>query len=104
MATVNLDFSLAGNLNNSEIKVTLYNGLEIVKQISLKGEKEVHVSFDVNNPKLWSAESAYLYQLVVEVLSNGQLSEICKQAIGIENLELLMVLCVLMENVLCSME
>lgn len=28
MATVNLDFSLAGNLNNSEIKVTLYNGVD----------------------------------------------------------------------------
>ena len=89
MATVNLDFSLAGNLNNSEIKVILYNGLEIVKQISLKGEKEVHVSFDVNEPKLWSAESPYLYQLVVEVLSNGQLSEICKQAIGIREFRII---------------
>lgn len=86
-ARTDIDFVINGNKENIELSVTLYEGTTVLNHIDITEEN--HVSFEINNPKLWSAENPFLYQLVIEVKCDNQLVEIVKQNIGIREFKII---------------
>ncbi len=55
----------------------------------LAGEDTTQLSYPVENPKLWSAEAPYLYDMVLEVYDEGgNLTEVIPQKIGFRRFEM----------------
>ena len=64
-------------------------GNEVASVEEVKIEKEMEVSFNINNINLWSAENPYLYNLFIKVLDdNKELIEIIPQKVGFRKFEL----------------
>lgn len=84
----------------SELKITSNTGYvsaylcdnkgnEVASVEEVKIEKEMEVSFNINNINLWSAENPYLYNLFIKVLDdNKELIEIIPQKVGFRKFEL----------------
>ncbi len=89
-ANVNVECDIKGDLNNSEVILTLIDGdIEIAKQTLNPTDHEIHLSFDINNPKLWSAEHPYLYDLFIELKKDNRIVEIAKQKVGIREFKMI---------------
>lgn len=50
-------------------------------------EGEASIQFNVNNPKLWSVDSPYLYTATVELIENGKTTDKVEQTFGIRTVE-----------------
>ena len=60
-------------------------GHEHASDINHNGES--HLSFEINNPQLWSPESPYLYQAHIKYMQNGQLLDATSQKFGIRTVK-----------------
>lgn len=59
------------NLQKTDIvKVTAWDGKTLVAEQTIEDGKEIMLS--INNPKIWSPENPFLYDLKVSVLRNGK--------------------------------
>ena len=88
-ASVCIDASLIGELKNSKVIVSLEYEDVVIDQMEVEAAKSIHLSFDINNPKLWSSEHPNLYQLMIKVMRDDELIEIVKQAVGIREFKLI---------------
>lgn len=59
------------NVNSGYITVKLLDGDEVVKEEKKVAGEKVDFSFDVDSPKLWSAEYPYLYKIEVRLESES---------------------------------
>lgn len=95
-----LTLSMKGRAEGGTVKVRLLEGgvsrgtllcgeKECLGQRELPSEKEMAVSFAVENPALWSAEIPNLYQLEISVYDeNGQLEEYISEKPGFRRFEM----------------
>lgn len=88
-AFVEVDLNLIGQLEKSVVKMTLYDDSKPLSVVELVGKDELHTSINVKEPKLWSAESPNLYHLVIEIIKNDVLVEVCKQVVGIREFKII---------------
>ena len=70
MGTLTVDVALKGWAYNHQIKVQAFDkGVEIASSETTQGKP---VSLKIPNPKLWSPESPYLYDLKISLLQGGK--------------------------------
>ncbi len=82
--------SLPNNANDYSIKITLYDGKNIVAGKTCSGlEIEKGISIPIKNPNKWSAEIPYLYHLIISLLDKeGNNVEVIPQEIGFKKVEI----------------
>ncbi|GLI56960.1 beta-galactosidase [Propionigenium maris DSM 9537] len=90
-AQLNVDMAVAGK-TQEEIKVT-YTLLDRDERIVHSeersypaGNSSISTTFDVANPRKWSAEDPYLYKLLIE-MSVGETREVICQRVGFRTIE-----------------
>ena len=82
-ACINIDVKLCGN---GYVKTYLYDR----KRLLAECDSSTSVTFNVRNPKLWSSEKPYLYDLVFEVYDkDNNLLEYIKERVGIREFKLI---------------
>lgn len=75
-----------GKLKKGELTAKLLDKGRMVASVTApySGEKQITCSLNVENAKLWSAETPYLYDLVLELKSKGKTVDIRAQKLGIK--------------------
>ena len=82
-AEVNVNLKVCGN---GHIKASLYDKQRLLAQ----NDNTDCFTFEVNNPKLWSSEKPYLYDLVFEVYdTKDNLLEYIKEKVGIREFKMI---------------
>ncbi len=73
-----------------QVRLRLKDGERVLAAENVEGAGEaVEVSLPVSNPRKWSSEDPYLYDLVLEVYSSeGELTEIVPQRVGFRRFEI----------------
>jgi len=75
-ATVSINIRLKGALEGRELLALLYdqNNRQVASSLLPVSKNDFAIDFDYSNPNLWSAESPYLYKLILQLNSgNGEL-------------------------------
>jgi beta-galactosidase len=91
--TLKVDLKLlSGNASPSKIVTELYDteGNLVSSRTISNNDGECSAAMDVECPKLWSAESPYLYKLYIQVYNEkGSLVEVVPQNVGFRRFELI---------------
>ena len=90
-ATVNLDVNITGRKTKSELQVRITDdsGKEVTVHTLPAELGGNHLSFTVNNPLKWTAETPYLYNLTLSLVENGKkVSDIRSIKVGFREIEL----------------
>ncbi|MDF2615032.1 MAG: beta-galactosidase [Clostridia bacterium] len=75
--------------NSGKVIFSLIDGKDTIFHKETDLEKLSHYSFPISAPKLWSAESPYLYDLYIEVKNNeGNIEEVIIQKVGFRRFEI----------------
>ena len=86
------------SMGKGSARLTLFDGEAVLNETEavLTSEKEgTEVHLDVENPKKWSAEKPYLYDLKIEVFdADGNFTEVIFEKVGFRRFELI-------HNVMC---
>ena len=86
------------SIGKGSARLTLFDGEAVLNETEavLTSEKEgTEVHLDVENPKKWSAEKPYLYDLKIEVFdADGNFTEVIFEKVGFRRFELI-------HNVMC---
>lgn len=88
---------LPGQKEPSKILAELYDAEDrlVAAQEGTLQDGKAHFAIDVDEPELWSAESAYLYRVFISVYNeNGKLTEVIPQKVGFRRFELI-------DNIMC---
>lgn len=64
------------------------NYKEVLKNSSAVKDKNTKISVEVKNPHKWTAETPYLYHLLITLKENNQVIEVIPHKIGFRNVEL----------------
>lgn len=75
-------------LVDAERNIVGKNDLENALEIHAQTEREFSISLDVLEPKKWSAESPYLYKLLILVKQGEKLLEVIPSRIGFKQVEI----------------
>lgn len=85
-AVLDAKFKVSGN---GSIKITLKDKDDIVFECMQEASEALDIQREVIEPKLWSAESPYLYTMEIEVYDKaGKLTEVIPQTVGFRKFEL----------------
>ncbi|MBQ0065434.1 MAG: glycoside hydrolase family 2 [Firmicutes bacterium] len=87
-AQVVIESTLKGCLCDAEVKYSLTRNGEVVASTSAAAEEKITTVFDVEKPDLWSAEKPNLYELIIEVVKEGNLVEVTTQHVGIREFKM----------------
>ena len=88
-ASIDIDCSFIGHLQDSSCTFTLYKEDRLVHQETVSIQDKVFLSLEMIRPLLWSAEHPELYNLVIEVKHNDELIEVIQQNVGIREFKLI---------------
>jgi len=72
----------------SDVTVSLYDGETLVTEKQAAGKGPRTVGLDVTSPKKWTAETPYLYKLVVKLRDGASVSEVVPINVGFRKIEL----------------
>lgn len=85
-ATLKLDMLAT---DKGRVEVVLKDAGQVIAELSGRLEEECGFEIPVKNVKLWSAETPYLYELVIKVSDgNGELTEMIPQRVGFRRFEI----------------
>jgi len=87
-AKIILDLDVIGKFNESEIICYLYDQQQLLQTQTVHQEEKSVLHFFIDQPKLWSSETPYLYQLIIEIKENQKTIEIIQQNIGIREFKI----------------
>ena len=88
-ASVDIDVSMVGDFTDSTVSFLLYDHKKVVDSIEISANDAISVSFELNHPKLWSAEYPHLYQLMIVVKKEEKVIEISQQQVGIREFKMI---------------
>lgn len=92
-ATLDIEIKMKGidkNLSDYKIEYILLdkNFNEITRDSVAVKDNDIKITKEVTNPYKWSAESPYLYHLLITLKENNQIIEVIPQKIGFRSVEL----------------
>lgn len=87
--------NLGEKAENGAVRAVLYDGKDIVFEgtaefagIDKDRQSQLKFSCNIENVKPWSAESPYLYTLVLTLYSNGNATQVICQRVGFKRIEI----------------
>ena len=85
-----IEMNVEGNYINKSIELSLYDKDNRIFNKKLNVDKQIECNIHINQPKLWSSENPYLYQLLAEIKDeNGECIEIINENIGIREFKII---------------
>ena len=92
-ATLDIEIKMKGidkNVSDYKIEYILLdkNFNEITRDSVAVKDNDIKITKEVTNPYKWSAESPYLYHLLITLKENNQIIEVIPQKIGFRSVEL----------------
>lgn len=92
-ATLDIEMKMEGiqeNVSDYKIEYTLLdnNFNEIAQDSVTAKDNDIKIAIEVTDPDKWSAESPYLYHLLITLKENDQVIEVIPQKIGFRSVEL----------------
>lgn len=87
-AELKLDLKLSNSNSAYSLKADLYDGSDILFEDTSVCKDEISFSSKINSPKKWSAETPFLYSLVLTLEKNGAAVEFYKINVGFRTVEI----------------
>jgi beta-galactosidase len=87
-ATLNVDFQFSGNVEGCTVEAELFDAKNQTILKKTVSTQDAHFSQPVSNPRKWSAEDPYLYQMLLTLKdANGAVIEVIPQQVGFRKVE-----------------